>query len=453
MKTIKSLRKYLTLNPFNIENSENISGLRLFHTGILLLAAAPSIAFLLLIISSIIGSLNRKENYFDDKYNLPFLAASILMFINCIIINIRADFINNQNPSLAWIGLLNWIPFFWFFWIFQIYLKNEILRIKAAKYLLIGSLPVLFSGLSQYFLGWYGPYEILNKLIIWYQRPLSEGGGVTGLFNNYNYYGAWLSIVLVLVIGLFIKGTNNKIFKSINLILICAFVYMIILSTSRNAILAVLGTFILLIPFKKLKFLLLSFFTALIVLATNLIPIVPSYIKNSLFTLVPNSLVEKISLNSVSEINSFPRVELWLKSVNLIKSNLLMGYGGGSFSDLYQLNNGQYEGIQHSHNLILEIAFNYGLPASILIIGGMILILFKCKNRFILNQKRNSKILRNYLLKFDYAWITSFIIFFFLHMFDISYFDGRISFLAWILLAGIRQIMRENQEEYQSNII
>ena len=83
----------------------------------------------------------------------------------------------------------------------------------------------------------------------------------------------------------------------------------------------------------------------------------------------------------------------------------------------------------------------------------MILILFKCKNRFILNQKRNSKILRNYLLKFDYAWITSFIIFFFLHMFDISYFDGRISFLAWILLAGIRQIMRENQEEYQSNII
>ena len=49
-----------------------------------------------------------------------------------------------------------------------------------------------------------------------------------------------------------------------------------------------------------------------------------------------------------------------------------MGYGGGSFSDLYYLNNGQFEGMQHSHNIILEIAFNYGLPSSFLIVGGML---------------------------------------------------------------------------------
>ena len=39
-----------------------------------------------------------------------------------------------------------------------------------------------------------------------------------------------------------------------------------------------------------------------------------------------------------------------------------------------------------------------------------------------------------------------FTIFLFLHMFDITYFDGRISLLAWILLSGIRQIIRENKE-------
>ena len=116
MKIIQNLKKYLTINPLNMQIIGNISGLRLFHTGILLLAAAPSISFLLLIISSIVGSLERKENYFNDKYNLPFLLASVLMIINCIFINIRAELINNQDPSLAWIGLLNWIPLFWCFW-------------------------------------------------------------------------------------------------------------------------------------------------------------------------------------------------------------------------------------------------------------------------------------------------------------------------------------------------
>ena len=123
-----------------------------------------------------------------------------------------------------------------------------------------------------------------------------------------------------------------------------------------------------------------------------------------------------------------------------------MGYGGGSFSDLYYLNNGQFEGMQHSHNLILEIAFNYGLPSSLLIIGGMLLIVTKGSYGFVFNQRKHLSKIKNCLLKFDNAWITSFIVFFFLHMFDITYYDGRISLLAWILLAGIRQIIKEKNK-------
>ena len=446
MKTIKSLKEYLRLNTLDIRSSKKGIGLRLFHIGILLLAAAPSISFLLLTISSIFGSLRRRDNYFIDKYNTPFLFASILMIINCVLITIKADFINNQEPYLAWIGILNWIPFFWCFWSFQIYLKNVKLRIQAAKCFLIGSLPVLFSGFTQHFLGWYGPYEILNKLIIWYQRPLSEGAGVTGLFNNYNYSGAWLSIVLALVIGLFFIESNNKYLKSITFILIFAFIYMIFLTTSRNALLAVLITLFLLIPYKKFKFLFISIFTALGVLMANLIQIFPSNIQTTIFAFLPATLLEKTDFSSISEFTSYPRIELWLKSIKLIKSNLFMGYGGGSFSDLYYLNNGQFEGMQHSHNIVLEIAFNYGLPSSFLIIGGMLFITIKSTNRLVFNQNKNILEIKNNLNKFDYAWIISFTIFLFLHMFDITYFDGRISLLAWILLSGIRQIIRENKE-------
>ena len=446
MKIIQSLNKYLTKNSLTSESPENLIGLRLFHIGIILLAAAPSISFLLLTISSIFGGFKRKESYFNDKYNIPFLLASILMIINCVLITIRAELINNQDPSLAWIGTLNWIPFFWCFWSFQIYLKSGMLRIQAAKYFLIGSLPVLFSGFTQYFLGWYGPYSILNKLIIWYQRPLSEGAGVTGLFNNYNYSGAWLSIVLALIIGLYFREENNKTSKFITLIVIFSFIYMIILTTSRNALLTVLITLIVLVPIKKFKFFFLSIFATLWVLIANLIPILPSNFQNSLFTFFPSSLLEKTTLNSISEIASFPRIELWLKSIKLIKSNLFMGYGGGSFSDLYYLNNGQFEGMQHSHNIILEIAFNYGLPSSFLIVGGMLFIVIKCAYGFIYNKRKNFSGIKKSIFKFDYAWLTSFTVFLFLHMFDITYFDGRVSLISWILLAGLRQIIRENNK-------
>ena len=444
MKTIKSFKKYLKNNPSNEKKYPEITGLRLFHIGIFFLSGAPSISFFLLTISSIVASIKRKDNYLKDKYNLPFLLASALMIINCIFITIRADIINNIDPSLAWVGILNWIPFFWFFWSFQIYLKNGILRILAAKYFIVGSFPVVFSGFTQYFLGWYGPFDIFNNSIIWYQRPLSDGAGVTGLFNNYNYAGAWLSIVLALIIGLFFNIEKNKKLKFMFLILIFTFIYMIILTTSRNALLAIVITFILLIPIKRFKFLSISLFTGLFFFIINLIPNFSSNIQKTIFTFLPSSLLEKTELNSINAFHSFPRIELWLKSLELIKTNLLIGYGGGSFSELYDMSDGRFEGMQHTHNIFLEIAFSYGLPSSILIIGTMLFILFK--NIKLCFLKENKDLLKNNygFIDFNKSWITAFLIFLFLHMFDITYFDGRISILAWILLAGMRQIISEN---------
>ena len=96
MNTTKKLKGKLNLISSNSKSKNKLIGLRFFHIGILLLAAAPLISFFLLTISSVIGSFKRKDNYFNDKYNLPFLLASILMIINCILINIRADFIDNR---------------------------------------------------------------------------------------------------------------------------------------------------------------------------------------------------------------------------------------------------------------------------------------------------------------------------------------------------------------------
>ena len=188
MHSLKDFFNFFPKISFLEKKQDNSTGLKFFQIGILLLASAPTISFVFLIFSSILGSIKREGNYFSDRYNLPFISASVLMIINCILVTIGISPQKNLDPSLTWIGLVNWIPFFWCFWGFQSYLRNEKLRISTAKLFIIGSLPVLLSGFTQYFLNWYGPYEIFNKLIIWYQRPISDGSGITGLFNNYNYF-------------------------------------------------------------------------------------------------------------------------------------------------------------------------------------------------------------------------------------------------------------------------
>ena len=49
------------------------------------------------------------------------------------------------------------------------------------------------------------------------------------------------------------------------------------------------------------------------------------------------------------------------------------------------------------------------------------------------------------------AWIISFASFLFIHMFDITYFDGRISLLCWTLLAGLRSMTKKEIESHSSS--
>ena len=69
---------------------------------------------------------------------------------------------------------------------------------KFFIYVLIsGTFPVIITGLGQYFFNWTGTFDLLNGLIIWYQRPIINPAGLTGLFNNPNIAGSWLNIVFL----------------------------------------------------------------------------------------------------------------------------------------------------------------------------------------------------------------------------------------------------------------
>ena len=441
MNIIAKLRSSVFADYSNPIFFKNI-GLRLFQLGVLLLSVAPAISFLLLLISSAFSSLKIKDNYFKDKYNFPFLLVTVLMIFNCIFLTLNENNFFNLGIFNIWIGLCNWLPFFWCFWGFQPYLKSTELRIQISKLLIISSLPVLLSGFCQYFLKIYGPYSFFNNLIIWYQRPLANESGVTGLFNNQNYFGAWLCIILPLCLIFLLEKNKHNLRKFLLFLLCLSFVYMIVLTSSRGAILSIFITIFLFTKSIRDKLFILSslfslpiFFKVIADLSLNS--------KSIIFNFLPYELIKKVFLINFSDLDHFPRIEIWIKSLELIKLNPIIGYGAGSFKVLYGNLNGAFGEIQHSHNIFLEIAINHGLPSSLIIFSLIIFITFNAwkKNSNIPLSK--SSISENKMKKFDKAWIIAFIVFLIIHTFDITYFDGRISTLAWILLAGMRSIIRE----------
>ncbi len=436
---------------FDFSNSLfNNIGLFIFQLGVLVLATAPAISIFLILISSVLGSFDRDDKFFTDKFNYPFIGAALIMIINTLFLTFYKENIFNQagiystlaiysqELSLIWIGILNWIPFFWCFWTFQKYLKTTKLRIQTSKLFIIGTLPVLISGFCQYFFGLYGPYTFLNNLIIWYQRPLDLDKGVTGIFNNQNYAGAWLCILLPICIAFLLKNYKNKFLKILIFFIFISFVYIIILTTSRGAIFSGVISILILFRFKRIKWFVITIISSILLI--NLLPNI-SIQFSDLINLFPGEINKLFSMNL--QIDNFPRLEVWNRTIEFILANPFIGYGGGSFPLIYSISSGEFWGMQHTHNIILEIAFNYGIISSLLIIFTMCILLVQSGKDYFFFKQNKQKELKNNSSIFDKSWILSFFIFFLIHMFDITYFDGRISILAWILLSGMRSIIKE----------
>ena len=231
--------------------------------------------------------------------------------------------------------------------------------------------------------------------------------------------------------------------KYLNLTIVICFVTMIILTTSRSAILSIILSYFLFSRFNKFKIfsLLTTFF--LILGAFKLLLFMNIDIKALSSEFLPNEVYNKLSTFNLSNLSSFPRVDIWSKTLMFISNNILFGYGAGSFSKIYESFNGAV--IQHSHNIFLELTFNHGILVSILILFPMINLLISASRKFLIYGTEE------YFCFIEKAWIISFASFLFIHMFDITYFDGRISLLCWTLLAGLRS-MTKNDVQNQSSL-
>ena len=112
----------------------------------------------------------------------------------------------------------------------------------------------------------------------------------------------------------------------------------------------------------------------------------------------------------------------------------MFGIGAGSFTEIFYYNTNFWKG--HSHNLLFELAISYGLPATIILFITTTNILYLSRKKIFSNKIKN-------LSYVDKAFWSSLLIFLISQLADIQYFDGKISLITWILMAGLKNIILE----------
>ena len=412
-------------------------GLKLLYIGIFLLPSAPIIAGFSLFISLLLSKNNNPINFIKERTNKVFIVVSLLMILSCIYNNFNNPIFTQKGiGSLSWISLINWIPFFWCFWGFQPYLEKQKVRKIVGKLLVFGSIPIMISGFLQYFFNVTGPFQILNGLIIWYQKPISLTDGLTGPFNNANYAGSWLTLVLPFSLYYFLVN-KKKSKKLVTAIICCLFITSILLTNSRTSWLGMLISIQVILGFETIFFLIPLILLSFVVL-TFLISVLPPSIRNHFVSFVPINIFNNFPDKSIGFNEAYPRLEIWRFSIENILKRPFLGWGGGSFPVVYEALKGKWIG--HPHNIILELAFNYGVISAFIISSKVYQYLYKSYN-LIANYgviKFNSD--KDNLI-FEKAWFSSILFITYSHLFDVQYFDLRISMIAWILLAGLRAAM------------
>ena len=400
-----------------------------FGIGIILLPSAFPISCIFLfcaLISSI--SLNYAK-FLDDRLNRV-----LMVFLSLLIISNFIFFFNSSNSIISinklqgFLGLSNWIPQILCFWFFQQYLSSSDKRVLFAKYLLIGSIPVIFSFITQLWFGWYGPYRFFFDLIIWFQRETSNYR-LTGLLSNANYSATWLGLILPISISFYLNKKRNFFLA----IFVFFIFYFGLLTGSRSFILSTLLSIGFVVG---IKILLLISAIGLIIYLFIFNNFIDFDIKNELIkSFTPWRIFSTIS---DPEINKITRIEIYQTTLDLIRFKPLWGWGATAFPLLYEFFESGKK-MQHSHNILLEITFNYGTFVTISFLIFILILIFKTFQVVFFDTRFNSNI--------NKAFFASSISVLTFQFTDFTYYEGKISIISWIILSTLNSIIIESKEK------
>lgn len=410
-----------------------------FLIGISLLPSALPISIFFLLISTFIALTQNGQKYFLDKWNIYLLLLSFLMILSYVykVFTINDDTIIHLIKG-SWVDLFNWLPLFLIFYAFQSYLANSKQRILFCKALLIGSIPVIFSCITQYWFKLYGPFSTFFGLITWYQKPFENNeSGITGLFNNPNYTSYWLATILPFAIFFLLKNKTKKYKFLVFLTNSFLIFYLLILTSSRNGLFSFSISTLLVFSSKLIFSIFLLIFTILLIISLfkSFLPIHMISIIDNIF---PAKLITKSFSISQFNLNYLHRFDTYKNTILFIFEKPLFGWGASTFTILYFLKS-KISITTHTHNIFLEVAYNYGILVSLFFTLFVLQLIIKS---YKLIKIRN----RNDLYDINKFWLTSSLCSIIFHLNDIPYYDGKVNLLFWTLLSGLKCILDEDKK-------
>ena len=152
-------------------------GQNCFYIGTILLASTNLFAGFFYLISLVISFTKKNKFIKKDIWNISLIICSLFLILSAINISISQSSNSlyvplkeySWAPTAVWLNLFNWLPLFFVFAGFQIYLSDEIKRRFAICLLL--ELFVIISMFLQKF-NIHGPFVYLNGLLVFYLKEL-----------------------------------------------------------------------------------------------------------------------------------------------------------------------------------------------------------------------------------------------------------------------------------------
>ena len=387
--------------------------------GLFFLASSALVAAMCLLVSLVLSSWRAGIGaYGRDPLNRWLLLTTGLMLVGAA---------GSTSGALAWLGLFNWIPFFWGFWGWQPYLLDPAARQRCIGCLLAGSVPVVVTGLGQLLLGWEGPWSIVSGLIVWHVDAGGQPDGrLSGLFDYANIAAAWLALSWPLLLGRLLLPGANMPGRILTVVLVLSHAVCLWLTASRNAWAAAVLAIPLVLGPGTWLWLLPVLLVVLLPLALSVFSWVPDALQVPARAIVPDSLWSRLTDSAFpGRPPASTRLGQWTVAVGLTLERPWLGWGAAAFSFIYPLRTGQWLG--HPHNLPLELGVSFGAPVALLLLALPLWMVAVVLRRGMATANVS-----------DRSWLVAFIILIGIHATDLPYYDSRLNIAGWFLLAGLR---------------
>jgi O-antigen ligase len=448
----------------------------LAQLGLFIFPLSPFLGAVTLGFASLITWLRQHRTVIRRPLNWGFALFGVLLIISCAFA---------ENKTEAFLGLFNFLPFILFFVGFSALIQTPTQLRQLTWNLVISSIPVVIIGFGQLFFGWTSKLEVL--WIVLEINILHHGdppGRMASIFMHANTLGAYLMIVFILGLGLWLesyqqlredKGTRGtretrgqggqgdkedkeEIYISplsspspplplspslhlpfLSVVLIGNFVALI-LTNSRNAWAIAIAACFAYAVYQGWRIIIA--FVSGVVGSVILAAFAPQAIAVIFRKVVPAFFWARLNDQMYPDRpTALMRKTQWQFAWSLAEQRPWTGWGLRNFTALYKAHSQIRLG--HPHNLFVMLCAETGFPITLLFCGLLGWIFFagvQVLRRSKDIDQKDKLILFSYLLVLV-GWVL-------FNTADVTLFDFRLNTLAWLLFSTVCGIIyRYNQLE------